>query len=127
GGAISVFRSTMPQGFSPPRHIHTREDEVFLIEDGDVTFDIEGRHLLAGPGTSVFMPRGVVHTFRVQSETATVLGVMTPVWFDGLFGDLGVQAERRELPEPGVVPFDVPRVMAEQRRRGTEVAGPPMT
>jgi hypothetical protein len=24
------------------------------------------------------------------------------------------------------VPFDVPRVMEEQRRRGTEVVGPPM-
>jgi quercetin dioxygenase-like cupin family protein len=126
-GRIAVFRSTMPEGFSPPRHIHTREDEVFLVEAGDVCFDIEGRHLLAGPGTSVFMPRGTVHTFRIHSETATILGVMTPGGFDGLFRDLGVQAERRTLPEPGTVPFDVPRVMAEQRRRGTEVVGPPMT
>ena len=31
GGQLSVFRATMPEGFSPPRHIHTREDEVFLV------------------------------------------------------------------------------------------------
>jgi len=126
GGCIAVFRMTMPEGFSPPRHIHTREDEVFLVEAGDVCFDIEGRRLLAGPGTSVFMPRGAVHTFRVQSETATMLGVMTPGHFDGLFCELGVPAERRALPEPGTVPFDVARVMDEQRRRGTEVVGPPL-
>jgi quercetin dioxygenase-like cupin family protein len=126
-GRIAVFRMTMPEGFSPPRHIHTREDEVFLIEDGDVAFDIEGRRLLAGPGTTVFMPRGIAHTFRVESETARVLGVMTPGEFDGLFRELGMPAERRALPEPGVVPFDVARVMEAQRRRGTEVVGPPMS
>jgi mannose-6-phosphate isomerase-like protein (cupin superfamily) len=127
GGRMAVFRSTMPEGFSPPRHVHTREDEVFVVEAGDVCFDIDGRRLLAGPGTSVFMPRGVPHTFRVQSPTARVLGVMTPGQFESLFRELGVPAARRALPEPGSVPFDVPRVMEEQRRRGTEVVGPPMT
>jgi quercetin dioxygenase-like cupin family protein len=127
GGKIAVFRSTMPEGFSPPRHVHTREDEVFVVEDGDLCFDIDGRRLLAGRGTSVFMPRGVPHTFRVQSATARVLGIMTPGDFESLFRELGVPAGRRTLPEPGTVPFDVPRVMAEQRRRGTEVVGPPMT
>jgi quercetin dioxygenase-like cupin family protein len=126
GGLIAVFRSTMPEGFSPPRHVHTREDEVFVIEDGDVCFDIDGRRRLAGPGTSVFMPRGVPHTFRVQSPTARVLGIMTPGDFESLFRELGMPAGRRALPERGTVPFDVARVMAEQRRRGTDVLGPPM-
>jgi len=117
----------MPEGFSPPRHIHMREDEVFVVEDGDVCFDIDGRRLLARAGAGVFMPRGVPHTFRVQSATAQVLGIMSPGEFDGLFRELGVPAGRRTLPDAGTVPFDVPRVMAEQRRRGTEVVGPPMT
>ena len=127
GGLIAVFRSTMPEGFSPPRHIHNHEDEVFVVEAGDVDFDIDGRELRAGPGTSVFMPRRVPHTFRVQSPTARILGIMTPGHFEGLFRELGVPTERRTLPEPGEVPFDIARVMAEQRRRGTEVVGPPMT
>jgi len=126
GGRLAVFRSTMPEGFSPPRHIHTREDEVFVVEDGDVCFDIDGRRILAGPGANVFMPRGVPHTFRVQSPVARVLGIMTPGDFEGLFRELGMPAERRTLPERGTVPFDVTRVVVEQRRRGTEVVGPPM-
>jgi mannose-6-phosphate isomerase-like protein (cupin superfamily) len=126
GGLLAVFRSTMPEGFSPPRHVHTREDEVFHVEEGDVSFDVDGRRLLAGPGTSVFMPRGVPHTFRVESAVAKVLGIMTPGGFSGLFRELGMPAGARTLPAPGTVPFDVPRVMAEQRRRGTEVVGPPM-
>ena len=97
------------------------------VDRRDLCFDIDGRRRLAGPGTSVFMPRGVPHTFRVQSATARVLGIMTPGDFESLFRELGVPATRRTLPAPGTVPFDVPRVMAEQRRRGTEVVGPPMT
>jgi quercetin dioxygenase-like cupin family protein len=42
GGALSVFRATLPEGFSPPRHVHTHEDEVFLVVDGDVRFWLDG-------------------------------------------------------------------------------------
>jgi quercetin dioxygenase-like cupin family protein len=126
GGLLTVFRATMPEGFSPPRHVHTREDEVFVVEDGELRFDIAGRAAAAGPGTSVFMPRGVPHTFRVDGPSARVLGIMTPGGFESLFRELGVPAARRTLPDPGIVPFDVARVMVEQQRRGTEVVGPPM-
>jgi quercetin dioxygenase-like cupin family protein len=126
GGRMSVFRATMPEGFSPPRHIHTREDEVFLVLEGEARFDLDGEHLVAGPGTSVFMPRGVPHTFRVLSPVAVMLGIMTPGAFEELFRNLGVRAAERTLPAPGAVPFDVERVMAEQTRLGTQVVGPPL-
>lgn len=126
GGRLSMFQATMPEGFSPPRHIHTREDEVFLVLDGEVWFDIDGRRQLAGPGTSVYMPRGVPHTFRIHSPSARLLGVMTPGAFEELFRNLSVPAAERTLPVPGTVPFDVTAVMAEQIRLGTQVVGPPM-
>jgi mannose-6-phosphate isomerase-like protein (cupin superfamily) len=127
GGALTVFRATMPEGFGPPRHIHTREDEVFLVEDGEALFDVDGRILTAGPGTTVFMPRGVPHTFRVQSPVSRMLGFMTPGGFEELFRNLGMPADERRLPPAGVVPFDIPAVMAEQERLGTRVVGPPLT
>jgi quercetin dioxygenase-like cupin family protein len=78
GGKLSVFQATMPEGFSPPRHIHTREDEVFLVLEGEAWFDVDGERRLVGPGASVYMPRGVPHTFRVKSPSARMLGIMTP-------------------------------------------------
>jgi quercetin dioxygenase-like cupin family protein len=126
GGELSVLRATMPRGFSPPRHIHTREDEVFVVLDGDVCFDVDGELRLAGPGTTVYMPRGVPHTFRIESPSARMLGIMTPGAFEALFRNLSIPAGARTLPEPGTVPLDLPRVMAEQRRLGTEVVGPPL-
>jgi len=126
GGRMSVFRATCPQGFGPPRHVHTREDEVFVVLDGDVCFEVAGRRQLAGPGTSVWMPRGVPHAFRIQSETATMLGVIAPGDFEGLFRTLGMPARERALPPAGTAPLDLAAVMAEQRVRGTEVVGPPL-
>jgi len=75
----------------------------------------------------VYMPRGVPHTFRIQSPVARLLGVMTPGAFEELFRNLSVPADERTLPEPDTVPFDVPAVMAEQVRLGTLVVGPPMS
>jgi mannose-6-phosphate isomerase-like protein (cupin superfamily) len=126
GGRLSAFISTLPEGFSPPRHVHTREDEVFHVLDGDVSFDLDGRRLLAGPGTSVYMPRGVPHTFRIESPVARLLGVIAPGAFEQLFRNLSVPAQERALPAPGTVPLDIPAVMAEQARLGTQVVGPPM-
>ncbi|MGZ4232080.1 MAG: quercetin 2,3-dioxygenase [Solirubrobacteraceae bacterium] len=127
GGKLSVFQATMPEGFGPPRHIHTREDEVFLVVDGEVCFDIDGQMRIAGPGAAMYMPRGVPHTFRIQSPRARLLGVMAPGAFEELFRNLSVPAGERTLPMPGSVPFDVPAVMAEQERLGTLVVGPPMS
>ena len=127
GGAMTVFRATMPEGFGPPRHIHTREDEVFLVVEGEALFDVDGRIVHGKPGTTIHMPRGVPHAFRVTSPTATMLGVMTPGGFEELFRNLGVPAAARTLPPPGTVPFDLRAVMAEQERLGTHVVGPPLT
>jgi quercetin dioxygenase-like cupin family protein len=126
GGQMSVLRASMPAGFSPPRHIHTREDEVFHVLEGDVAFELDGRRLLAGPGASVFNPRGVPHTFRVESPVAVVLGIITPGEFESLFRNLSVPAGERAMPAPGTVALDIPDVIAEQTRLGTEVVGPPM-
>jgi quercetin dioxygenase-like cupin family protein len=126
GGKLSVFRASMPQGFSPPRHIHTREDEVFHVLDGEVSFELDGRRLLAGPGTSVFNPRGIAHTFRIESPVATLLGIIAPGDFESLFRNLSVPAGERAMPALGTVPLDIPAVIAEQTRLGTEVVGPPM-
>ena len=94
--------------------------------EGEARFDLDGEQLVARPGTTVFMPRGVPHTFRVSSPVAVMLGIMTPGAFEELFRRLGVPAAERTLPPAGVVPFDVERVMAEQTRLGTQVVGPPL-
>jgi mannose-6-phosphate isomerase-like protein (cupin superfamily) len=110
----------------PPRHVHTREDEVFHVVEGDVCFEIDGRRQAAGPGSTVWMPRGVPHGFRVESPVATMLGIITPGDYEHLFRALGVPAQARELPPLDGPALDVAALVAEMAARGTQVVGPPI-
>ncbi|MEA2348559.1 MAG: hypothetical protein QOG62_2346 [Thermoleophilaceae bacterium] len=127
GGKLFVFRGTFRRGFSPPRHAHTREDEVFHVLDGEASFDIDGERRSAGPGASVYVPLGVPHTFVVESPVAVLLGIMAPAHFEHLFRSLSRPAAERTLPPPGAGLLDVEAVIATQESLGTHVVGPPMS
>ena len=126
-GTISVFRATMPEGSGPPRHVHSREDEAFVVLEGHVLFEIDGERIAAGPGASVYAPRGVAHAFRVQSPVAVTIGIVTPGAFERFFRELSVRAGRRALPGSEAVPFDIPALVALQAQLGSETVGPPLT
>ena len=55
-----------------------------------------------------------------------MLGVITPSAFEQLFRNLSLPAGEQALQQPGTVALDIPAVMAEQARLGTEVVGPPL-
>lgn len=56
-----------PNGGTPP-HIHLREDEMFYVLDGDVTFLLEDKAFVAHRGTAVFLPRGKVHAYANRTN-----------------------------------------------------------
>jgi len=61
--AYVAMVGAMPAGDpGPPRHRHPHTDEGFYVADGELTFQIGERQVVAGPGSFVFVPRGVVHT-----------------------------------------------------------------
>lgn len=51
-----------------PPHIHSLEDETFYILEGRFSVGIGDQAVFAGPGDTVFAPRGIVHTWRCMSE-----------------------------------------------------------
>jgi len=79
-GSLDLFRMTVaPQAKVPVPHYHERWDEVVYGLSGTLTFRIDGADQVIGPGGSAFIGRGVVHSFRNDSqEPATVLNVLTP-------------------------------------------------
>src|SRR4029077_4826030 len=62
GGLLSLWTTRTPPGGGPPPHYHLREDEWFLVQEGRLSFLIDGNWREVPPGTSVFAPRGSVHT-----------------------------------------------------------------
>jgi quercetin dioxygenase-like cupin family protein len=87
GGAYFAMEALVPTGGGPPRHVHTREDEMFYVLDGDVEFTLGENTVVAGPGDFVNVPRGTVHCFRnTGAETARIILTFTPAgierWFE---------------------------------------------
>ncbi|HEX8085502.1 MAG TPA: cupin domain-containing protein [Solirubrobacteraceae bacterium] len=103
GGAFSIVEHPIDPGRLIPPHIHYREDELTYVVSGRVGVRIGDRDYLAGPGSYVFKPRGVPHTFwNPGPEPAHMLELITPAGFERFFAELGELAETcppEEFPE----------------------------
>lgn len=93
GGSFSLAEQLIPKGSAPPVHRHTREDEAWIVLDGEVTFFIDDEQHPAGPGTYVFGPRGRAHTHRVESDTARIATLLIPGTCEAFFRTTGRPAE----------------------------------
>lgn len=119
GGAMSIVDSLSPAGVGPPRHVHDREDEAFVILTGECEFWLEGETFRRGPGESVFVPRGKEHTFRVVGDAPSRhLVILTPGGFEGFFAEMARGAFR--------IPEDMDRVGESAGRHHLRFTGPPL-
>jgi len=123
-GALSAVETTIPAGLEPPVHVHERDDELFYVLEGELTVICGGRELRAGPGGVAFLPRGVPHGFRVETETARAFVVITPSTPRPAFEGLDEPAPARVLPERPAA-LDHALVEAALREWGVRVVGPP--
>ena len=123
GGAFSLAEQLLPRGSAPPFHRHTREDEAWIVLDGEVRYFLGDEEQVVGPGTYVFGPRRVPHTFRVESETARVATLLIPGTAESFFHATGRPAQTLTLPPPQAP--DVDALMAGMREHGIEFIGPP--
>lgn len=118
-GRMSICDSVAPAGFGPPRHVHRNEDECFVVLTGEIEVWLEGATRIAGPGDSVFIPRGREHTFRVVGDRPSRhLVILTPGGFEGFFSDMAAGQFR--------IPEDMPAVLESARRHALEFTGPPL-
>jgi len=108
-----------------PLHVHTVEDEIWYVLEGEIRFIIGDETKLGGAGSFVCIPRGVPHTFQVVSETARWFGVGTPAGLDEWFFETGEPAAALTLPPPPTAPPDVDFIVSSLKRYGTDTLGPP--
>jgi quercetin dioxygenase-like cupin family protein len=85
GGSIMMFEGTAPVGARSTLHLHRDSDEVAYVIQGEITCLIGDDVSVCGPGSAIFMPRGVRHAWKsTGSQTAHVLFVYTPARAGGL-------------------------------------------
>jgi uncharacterized cupin superfamily protein len=64
-----VFESTMPPGGGFPfAHVHDEYEEIFYVLEGEIEYRLGAAWARATAGTTVCVPRGVVHAFRNTSQ-----------------------------------------------------------
>ena len=70
----------------PMYHVHSREDEIFVVQNGSFEYSTTGKRLRAEVGDVVWLPRDVPHSFRcVSNQPGTLLCVLSPGAFANYF------------------------------------------
>jgi quercetin dioxygenase-like cupin family protein len=118
GGAYAVGEQVNLPGGGPPLHKHHREDEGFYILEGEYDFHVGDRVIRASPGTYLFAPRGIPHTFRCVGPGRGRLQVtITPAGLERFFEELSALASAGP-PEMGAF-------IALAQQYELEILGPP--
>lgn len=124
GGAYAALEQVLPGRMATPLHVHDGEDETFHVLEGEITVLRGEETLTAGAGDVVRLPRGVPHAFRVDSDLARIVDVVTPAGHERFFRLAG-EPRAALAPTPMSGPPDMGRMMAAAERVGLRILGPP--
>jgi mannose-6-phosphate isomerase-like protein (cupin superfamily) len=126
---LTVLEHSAPFGDSPPLHVHHTEDEIFHILEGEFRVQVANDTRRCGPEAFLLGPKGVPHTYRVESSAGGRFVTVTAHGdFERFVRAVGRQAERDELPAPvGPPPPEaLQQLGAIARTFGIELVGPPL-
>jgi mannose-6-phosphate isomerase-like protein (cupin superfamily) len=90
-GALAWLETLVIPDGGPPPHIHHREDELFYVLSGEVTFYAGGKQRLAKQGTLIYIPKGTVHSFKnTGRDVARMITLYVGAGMEGFFSEVGV-------------------------------------
>jgi quercetin dioxygenase-like cupin family protein len=121
-GAYSMIEDLAPKGAGTPLHRHREDDEAFYVLDGEMTFYLgNDEPIRASAGSFVHIPGGMVHAFRVDSETARYLIITTPQ-HERFYRAIAEPAQTRSIPPES--PMDMEKIGAACEAYAVEGVGP---
>ena len=125
-GRFAALEFRVPKGFAAPLHVHKSEDEFFLVLSGEIRLQ-HGDEIIEGvAGSLAYTPRGVGHSFHVDSDEARLLLFFGPAGVENFFRDVGKPAGSLDLPPAGEQFLDREEIVAIMSRHGQTVIGPPL-
>jgi mannose-6-phosphate isomerase-like protein (cupin superfamily) len=100
-GAFAVVEHPIEPGRLVLPHVHRHEDEYSYVLEGMIGARVGDREIIAGQGSYVIKPRGLMHTFwNPGPGPARLLEVIAPAGFETYFVELaeaGDPSRRQEL------------------------------
>jgi len=119
-GTLAFFHLVAPPMSGPPRHVHSREDELFYVLEGELVFELDGERHTVRAGDTVYLRRGVVHTYQnFTTSDARLLIATVPGMFSRFFVELSAATPVGALPDPD-------QMDAMATSYGITTLGPPM-
>ncbi|MFM7851907.1 MAG: cupin domain-containing protein [Flammeovirgaceae bacterium] len=78
GGQLSVFEYRGVEKTGPSLHIHLYQDEIFTITEGKFRFVVGDETHQLSEGQTIFLPRGIAHTWIQLSDTGKLIYFLQP-------------------------------------------------
>ena len=83
-------------------HVHHREDEIFLVIEGRISYCVNGEWTEVAPGGVVYLPRGTEHGFRNVGEIPSRHWIITtPSGFEVFFSRCADEFAKATPPDMG--------------------------
>ena len=126
GGAYALCEARVLPGGGPPPHIHHREDESFFVLEGEITFQLAGKKVVAKAGSFIQGPRGIPHAFKNESAVpARMLIHVSPPGFEKFLAEFATPVPSFDSPPTPVTPADIQKLLAVAPGYGIEILPPP--
>ena len=125
---ISIIEHHLPHGSSPPLHVHRTEDEVFHVLEGSMRFNIDGKDMMAHAGQIMLAPKGVPHSYRVESTGgARCLTITSGGDFERMVREMAKPAASADLPPRGEPTLALVEALTMAcARNGIDIVGMPL-
>jgi mannose-6-phosphate isomerase-like protein (cupin superfamily) len=98
-GAFCLLEAVAKPGSEPPPHVHSREDELFYILEGDLDVFVGDDVFAASAGGCVFLPRLKPHAFIIRSPSLRMLALFTPGGIEEKFRSVSARVGDLVLPD----------------------------
>lgn len=100
-----------PNG-GPPPHLHQREDEMFIVLEGEFAFVLGNKTFQRREGFAAYLPKNVVHAYNnIGQKSSRLLVLTTPCGFEQFISQWGKPAALDATTPPVPTPADIEKLM----------------
>src|SRR5271170_1624767 len=125
-GKYAMWEAIVPPGGGPPPHVHSREEEGFYILEGEITFHVGEKRLVASAGMFANMPVGTPHSFKNESSIpAKMLISVAPAGLEQMFFEFGVPLPEGSTTVLPPTKEEIEKLLAIAPKYGIEIKLPP--
>ncbi|MEN9998631.1 MAG: hypothetical protein RI922_1621 [Bacteroidota bacterium] len=94
---FAIVQQKNQPGTGLPPHVHSNEDEVFKLIQGQVKFRLNNQEHVLSAGDAVFCPRGIPHSWEVIGDEQAVVDLtIIPAGMEKMFAEISAIDNQKE-------------------------------